>query len=204
MSHNHIHCPKCGGGGTTNSPRWHWLHRIRQKPYAPLTWFGDKRKSPRNQEPQSPAFPTLPTPRPRALTLDSSPYPPNLAETSTSILRTASQSSSLFFSRLPYELRMLVYRELFGNQTVHIQLYHGYPDVQGIRHDHFNTHRFVEDKSKPEGWYWWHSICHRDREIEPLWRDNCREAGGGLYCPRGKDRSGCRINIAWLFTCRQG
>lgn len=202
MSHNHIQCPKCGGGGTTNSPRWHWLHRIRQKPYTPLTWFGHKRESPRNQEPQSPAFPTLPTPRPRALTLDSSPYPPNPAETSTSILRTASQSSSLFFSRLPYELRMLVYRELFGNRTVHIQLYHGYPDVPFIRHDRFHS-MIDEDKNRREGWYWWHIVCHRDPNIVPLWRDNCRD-GGGVCCEQGTDRGDCHIDAWWLFTCRQG
>jgi hypothetical protein len=197
MSHDHADCPRCGGGGTTNSPRWHWLHRIRQKPYTPLNWFGDKRESPRNEKPQSPAYPTLPTPRPRALTLDSSPYPPNPSETSTPILHTASQSSSLFFSRLPFELRMLVYRELFGNRTVHIQLYHGYPGLPGIRHN------MDEDKSKPEGWYWWHSVCHRDPEIAPIWRDNCR-GGTGLYCSRGSDRGGCHIDTRWLFTCRQG
>lgn len=189
MSHDHVGCPKCGVGGVTSSPRWHWLHRIRQRPHTPLAWFGGKRGSSRNQEPPpsppSPPYrahppeidslhhPSLPTPRPRALTLDSSPYPPNPAETST-ILHTASQSSCSFFSRLPLELRILVYGHLFGNRTLHVLLRYDYPDHRGTKHD-MSRFRTDTDMSRPEGWYWWHSVCHRDPEILPQWWwDNCR------------------------------
>lgn len=204
-------CPRCGDLRTMESSRWHWLHRIRRRPCAPLAWFSDRRAFPPNLKPHSPAYPSelyrrhspkLPTPRPRALTLDSSPYPPKPAETSTSILHTASQSSSPIFSRLPLELRMLIYGELFGNRTLHIVLEYTYPDARGIKHDRSGLATHM-DMGRPEQWYWWHCVCHRDPMIPP-WLDTCRQ-GVGTYCdPRGKDRGSCDIDIGWLLTCRQG
>lgn len=197
-------CPMCGGAGCTDYTTWNWLQSIRQKPYSLLTIFGDKRGSSSNQSPSSTPYPPgicrhcspiLPTPRSRALTLYSSPHLPNPTETPTENLRTASQSSGPFFFRLPLELRILIYGQLFGNRTVHINL--EYP------HNYTNEPRGKDGKwnltvsrnvGKPKNWYAWHCVCHRNPRGSE-WLDCCREE---------KDIKSYKININWLFTCRQG
>lgn len=198
MSHK---CPRCGGAGCTNYPTSSWLQSVRQKPYTPLTIFRDERGSTSNQMHPSTTYPPgicrhcrpiLPTPRPRALTLYSLPHLPSPTQASTEILNTAPQSSSPFFFRLPLELRMLIYGQLFGDRTLHIQLKYSYTTEPRRKRSKWGLTASRTDR--PKDWYAWHCVCHRNPK-RSQWLDCCGEE---------EDVRSYKIDINWVLTCRQG
>jgi hypothetical protein len=69
-----------------------------------------------------PKKPQFPTPRPRALSLPLNDGRPEQL--------TSDQSQSTFITKLPLELRRMVYAEVLGGQTIHLQTYDGRPSAK--------------------------------------------------------------------------
>jgi 2EXR family len=91
-----------------------------------------------------------------------------------------SQGESPFFVKLPFELRILIYEELFCHRRVHLLwTYRSRPD-EGVL---------------AAGDTWWHCGCRSDSRL-PFWEDNCYQME--LAGHRGK-----RLDIAILRACRR-
>lgn len=164
----------------------------------PFRWLrsrtGNSRRLNGNDAPEMPCL----QPRPfRALTL---PLPHSSESAMLSQKQiTPSQPQSPFFTRLPPEIRMLIYEELFGCRILHLEFEYGRPDLKGTQHA--NLDYAHKDASKPKGWRWWHCVCHRDSRAH-FFADRCR-LGAGITCNGVKEKSGCKLDITILSTCRQ-
>lgn len=101
-------------------------------------------------------------------------------------------ADSIFFQRLPAELRRMILIEAFGGRTIHVEL------------------------EWDREWRWLAIVCHRDasrvarsdhtkRLISEPWMDTCLEYGsGGCRNFSGESRLNCKIGcIGWLTACRQ-
>lgn len=86
---------------------------------------------------------------------------------------SGSQTSS-FFQRLPPELRQQVYREILGNEEIHIDLFWGRHVGRKIHRACFQSDL---DMSYPKEWYWWQSTCHRAPRSHFV-NDGCHHAQG--------------------------
>ncbi|KAK0615432.1 hypothetical protein DIS24_g11821 [Lasiodiplodia hormozganensis] len=176
-----------------------WLQkRLKQK---------KKKKEDDDDSPSSPCectiIPKLPSPRPRPIT----PTPDNNG------LTAQPQTLSRFFSRLPLEIRQLVYTHLFGNRVVHVELGYQYPRKPGgIGHAGWGTAgldgciNYRNDQSSGEKrWVWQCSGCCRDPEC-CWWDDGCI-VGRGTKCSSsggGGQVRDCIIDASWLLVCRRG
>lgn len=75
--------------------------------------------------PYEPPRPTAPTPRLRSLTL------PSLEKNNQQ--RTLDQSQSSFVTKLPLEIRRMIYREMLGDVTIKLRTSNGKPVAQRFR-----------------------------------------------------------------------
>lgn len=168
-----------------------------------------------------PAVPTLPTDRAHQLEL--------AQETGEDGM--ASCDNSLFFQRLPPDVRRLILIEAFGDRIMHVDLQyrpprHGTGDViSGLRSALSGAFSYPGSAPAGQGqsrsWQWCGCVCHRDpdwrvrhRRIrdasvsEPM-RDRCTEADGhdgAQACDGwpGEKPLKCRVGaMGWLRTCRQ-
>lgn len=145
---------------------------------------------------------TGPTPPPRR------PLTPLLLSSSNH-LETNLQEQSLFFSRLPAEIRRQIYSHLFGNRRIHID------------YDYYRT------AGRPgERWRWYHRVC-RNPPLFPSLKETQedRKTCGSQYremCTiqqyrrrlvaissqeksKGKRWRQRKLNsVNWLRTCRFG
>src|SRR5204863_4842399 len=119
--------------------------------------------------------PCLPTQPQRALTAP----PPDQRGPKHS---TDLQSKSLFFTKLPVEIRLLVYEKLFGWRTVHPGFRSIHPNVNGRWGD-----KFFQKSKRKMAYY----ACSR-----PPWRDFW-EDGCSWSIPFE------RLDISILLSCRQ-
>lgn len=140
-------------------------------------------------------------------------------------------ADSMFFQRLPAELRRMILIEAFGGRTVHVDLEWDHPrqfrletKAKGTDPSHPQLHHcgmvrspgLGRDVSKPKAWRWFGCVCHRDPEYavragpgkrltsEP-WMDTCLEGEAG-WCHNwaGTQPFNCLIGcMGWLTTCRQ-
>lgn len=181
-----LECSKCGDSDSQSQRRANtWLRECLPGHHQGATALS------RVQRDES-RLPVLPARRPRTLAQPSSPQPSNAVQSNQ---RTASQTPSAFFSRLPPELRSHIYTLLFGNRTVHIEHQYGYPAVRGLKHDREGLSA-DRGRSKPKAWRWWHCVCHRQPR-ENLWNDSCR-AGCGTWCgAQEKERRECEVDVAF-------
>ncbi|KAF4202038.1 hypothetical protein CNMCM8927_000695 [Aspergillus lentulus] len=105
---------------------------------------------------------------------------------------TLPQDQSLFFARLPKEIRQRIYIELFGDRSVHLEYDFGY--APGYRQ---------RDKRPPDQWRWWHRVC--DEEDHPNPGDMCRM--NDLEDPKRIGRRQLSRHklkgVAWLRVCRR-
>jgi len=137
--------------------------------------------------------PTLPARRPRSLSIGH-------LESGTNGYND--QSRSIFFQRLPAELRHRILVQAFGGQTIHFDLRLLHPVKNygpcrrlGYCHTHSDTDR-PRDENKARRWEWWSSVCHRSappihwNDHMPIdmrlqwrqpWQDQCRR-GEARYC----------------------
>jgi hypothetical protein len=101
---------------------------------------------------------------------------------------TASQEQSSFFSKLPLEVRLMIYREVFGNREIHI------------------AYEYSETKRK---WELWSIECFSP---SPFWLgqgDVCREGWGRQrkLSPRDYSRGErfcwSKVEFSLLLSCRQ-
>ncbi|KAK7952229.1 uncharacterized protein PG986_007957 [Apiospora aurea] len=170
------------------------------------------RKLKHSREPLSPPpLPCLPDERPRPLT--AAPCAP------------AATANSLFFQRVPPEIRRRILVAAFGDRTLHLDVRLEHPlrktrasGKHGINSRpprHANVQLFqhdLRDSKQPREWTWWSSVCHRtfpswNYYLPPpgCWRfedpanDTCRRASGGAvhYCESypGTMPSKCFIGI---------
>jgi hypothetical protein len=120
-------------------------------------------------------FPYLPETRPRRLSIcDADELP---------------IQQSLFFQKLPLEIRRMVYSQIFGDRRLHIYL--------GPNEIHTE-------------WEWRSCVCHRiwkiiDGKVHELqfYCDGCLE-GQSIMCQWWPDKSECSVQaLPWLQSCRQ-
>lgn len=137
------------------------------------------------------ALPSLPSPRPRAITPP--PSEPNL---------TSATANSPFFQRLPAELRHLILVFAFGNRAVHMDLELARPLIA-------SADPRERDTNGECTWRWRSSLCHRvppggsrGGEDDALWRDGCRWGQG---CGEGEEHvARCQVGaMGWLRACRR-
>ena len=133
--------------------------------------------------PEVKPMPCMPTPRPRALTL---PLPIIDESKSVGYIKQQSlpQDQSIFF-RLPPEIRLRVYEELFGFRKLHLA-YESYGDKQG---------------SPSLEWRWWHCVC-QPTFFHLYWNDRCRRYEETIRQDHGKRRC-FRLDIDLLRVCRR-
>ncbi|EAW12125.1 uncharacterized protein ACLA_060840 [Aspergillus clavatus NRRL 1] len=107
--------------------------------------------------------------------------------------KTLPQNQSLFFSRLPQEIRQRIYIELFGGRSVHVEYDFGY--APGYRQ---------RDKRPPDQWRWWHRVCDEGENPNP--GDLCRT--NDLEDPKRigrRELSRHKLKgVSWLRVCRKG
>ncbi|KAM5368080.1 hypothetical protein ACJZ2D_009684 [Fusarium nematophilum] len=171
-------------------------------------------------------LPLLPSPRPRALTpngfrdVDSAPEKTPIA---------LFQKSCSWF-RLPPNLRRDILRLAFGDGRLHLHLGYAHPDaarrpiagrhcgIDSVPSERFRNRRErLVDKSRPKGWQWWGSVCHRlapNTSLGPMtnggpdgpWADHCRN-GDAKHCSVSRGSgvpSECHVGImGWALSCRQ-
>lgn len=165
-------------------------------------WLKHKKEENDSPPPCEDIIPKLPSPRPRPIT----PTPDNPG------LTAQPQTQSRFFSRLPLEMRQLIYSHLFGNRVVHVELGYQYPRKPGgIGHAGWGTPgldgciNYRNDESNGKRWVWQSSGCCRDPEC-CWWEDGCI-VGRGTKCSSsggGGQVRDCTIDASWLLVCRQG
>jgi hypothetical protein len=125
-------------------------------------------------------MPYLPTRRPRGLTALLRP-----------VRRIHAQSKSPFFTKLPLEIRLLIYQSLFGSRTVHPEIYFAYRDNEWANIHYFGPswRRFFQKPKKCVRW----CICYRFPHRE-FWNDQCvRRVKNYEYT----------LEISMLISCRQ-
>jgi hypothetical protein len=108
---------------------------------------------------------------------------------------------SPFFTKLPAEIRQLIYTKMFGDRRIHIDL------------------RYDEDGKK---WDWVSCVCHRlykevdgkvfelDLDMDECWKEGrkLKYCGSGRCANEGKtkrlNRLECQVSgLGWLQSCRQ-
>lgn len=120
-------------------------------------------------------------------------------------------SQSLFFTKLPRELRAEIYRHAFGDRTFHMDFRFVGPTCKSTERPY---HAGINGNAKgcrrpsvaqPQKWRWWGSICHRDMS-KPFWIDTCQDGVGtcswspGLPAVPGI----CHVGVmGWIRSCRQ-
>lgn len=65
------------------------------------------------------------------------------------------QNNSPFFSRIPAEIRHLVYLSLYGKRRIHLEFH------LGPGHDIIRNNRNRSDDKTAYIWGWWHFVCHQ-------------------------------------------
>ncbi|PYH37483.1 major facilitator superfamily transporter [Aspergillus neoniger CBS 115656] len=83
------------------------------------------------------------------------------------------QSQSAFFSRLPLEVRNIIYRELFGGGRVHVDYLWKRPSAVVARPP------TGKDKGKKADalWQWWHRVCAvSDEWVDDRFEERCVDA----------------------------
>ena len=127
----------------------------------------------------SPSPTPAPSRRPRALTY---PLPAGRGITRMwkSKQKTFSQDWSLFFSRLPIELRLRIYEEVFGLRTVHIEVFPQY-----------HLGKFMRSRYQ-------HRVCHA-APYGIVWSDNCKW-NEHFFC--GNEKS-FKLDPRLLRVCRR-
>jgi hypothetical protein len=130
---------------------------------------------------QSNEMPSLLAQRQRALTL---PCSPETGPGTNVELGTYPQTQSVFFTKLPLELRQLVYEELFGKCMLHLEFDYAGPEYEG----------------QAEEWRWWHCLCHTSSE-RISW-DDCRRSEYENCQINGK-KSHYKLDVSMLSSCRQ-
>lgn len=135
---------------------------------------------------------------------------PQPCRQSPTVKKPHPQPGSLFFTRLPPEVRGLVYLQLFGNRRVHVEF-----DMDV---------RYCEKASRgtlSESWRWWHCICH-EQVFRPSVvvhftnRDECHALEWSLEASHEHEdaatqswrrsvwRSHHKLSLEWLRCCRLG
>lgn len=137
------------------------------------------------------------------------------------------QSSSLFFTRLPPELRRFILIETFGDRTLHLDLQYRHPfasDVTangplhaGLRYD-YRRYCVAMDTTDVPAWRWFGSVCHDYGQqtfapprpfgfLGALSDDRCLSGHGSCQIPAMRDQDhpqACFIGaLGWLLSCRQ-
>ncbi|EZF33837.1 hypothetical protein H109_02369 [Trichophyton interdigitale MR816] len=145
----------------------------------------------RLQRPRTPLIPILPANR-RPLSLS---YPASTPD------EQRATENSLFFTRLPPEIRRMVYIAMFGARTIHISLNYSTSYVAGKAHARLDTIKRTDDYNLQ--WRWWHCVCHRYRNL-PFWNDRCPLPQYTSCRAHYGDHSSCFIGVLeWLLTSRQ-
>lgn len=131
-----------------------------------------------------------------------------LAESFTT---NSAPSQSLFFTRLPGELRAQIYRHAFGNSTFHMDFrFTGPTFISTEKPYHAGIKRNAKgfrwpSLVEPQEWRWWGSVCHRDPSM-PFWIDTCHDGVGACaWAPGLPAVPGiCHVGVmGWITSCRQ-
>lgn len=157
-----------------------WLKKVSHPGLIHWTHISDIVKLSSRYE-KRPAAPILPSHRKRRLTL---PLPVDQVEPQQV---TASQEQSDFFSKLPVDVRLIIYREVFGDREIHVAC------------------EYSETKKK---WEVWSIECFAPDFLGQ--GDGCRDRWGGILrnmSPRPyqvtEKYSWTEIEISLLLSCRQ-
>ena len=113
---------------------------------------------------------------------------------------------SLFFERLPREVRDQIYIAAFGGRTLHMDRQWNRPLVphESSQFIHANlTNDMERDQNVRYEWAWWSSVCHRHPVAEP-WDDKCTSGSSRKLCNHFYPRDDCFLGVmGWLLSCRQ-
>lgn len=167
-----------------------WLHRK-------INGMHSTKDSPKVSDYAEPQLPILPPHRNYKLTPNSS---------SEDVIQPT-PGNSIFFQRLPLEIRCQIYIAAFGGRTVHMDLRFEQPELPGSGHARLNPQSPERrDHSMDRTWLWWSSVCHRHPLLQPC-EDQCRTASlPNTVCSLypGIMPEKCFIGImGWLLTCRK-
>ncbi|KAM5456723.1 hypothetical protein MaudCBS49596_000964 [Microsporum audouinii] len=171
-----------------------WIRKITQRGHSDQQGERSSHNAPprrRLRRPRTPLIPILPTDR-RALSFS--------YDSSASDDEWATENS-LFFLRLPPEIRRMVYIALFGSRTIHMSLHYTTSIVAGKAHARLDTIKRTDDPNLQ--WRWWHCVCHRYRNL-PFWNDRCSLPQYTSCRAHYGDHSSCFIGVLeWLLTSRR-
>ena len=162
-----------------------------------IPWINKAIKKPASDPPERPPSP------PENLRLPLN-RPPLSWESATA----DATSKSLFFTKLPPELRTKIYRHAFGDRTFHMDLRFSRPQCRNTDRRYHAAIDYLENMKHhartqgPQEWRWWGSVCHRDTYRE-WWADSCQE-GKGICCVMPGVPEICYVGaMGWLRSCRQ-
>ena len=114
---------------------------------------------------------------------------------------------SIFFKKLPLEIRRKIYLAAFGNRTIHMDLNFDCPGVRGVTHECLDLEKWnpMHSTDPPTEWILSGSICHRNPCLDAC-HDQCRIGGKNTMCSLfpGEVPYKCNLGVmGWLLTCRQ-
>ncbi|KAK2808810.1 hypothetical protein FQN49_008672, partial [Arthroderma sp. PD_2] len=122
-----------------------WIRKITQRSHPDEHHESPRHAPPRRlRRPRTPLIPILPPNR----------RPVSFSYTSRTASDQWATDDSLFFTRLPPEIRQMVYIALFGARTIHMSFQYSTSYVAGKAHARLDTVKRTGDLTLK--WRWWH------------------------------------------------
>lgn len=112
------------------------------------------------------------------------------------------QYQSLFFAKVPREVRYLIYKEVMGGRRVHVDYGFRTPSIHLQRR---------EMKKDPPRWLWWHCVCEMSdcySFVDDRYYDHCPGTIDKAFFVRREGESPPQRrkigDVEWLRCCQMG